>query len=316
MTQEIVKYENQFNNIALKDFTPVELDLLMSIVSRMREKEEQSVTFSFKQLEDYIEAGKNYSTEEFVEKLKNINRNLLQLNFEFVTDNRIIQFTLFSTFTIDLSSQELTIGVNPTFHFLLNNLNSNFTVFELQEFLCIRSVYAKECYRRLKQYRMTGYWKVTIENFRRLLNVPKSYSTGKVKERVLNIIERELSPYFEDFTIERVYAQTRGNPLTHLIFRFKSQDVRKLSQPQDLLDDSAIEAILSTYSETLGKLYSPEEIETLLTMSSKVLEERKSDLTPLEYLHAQTIYSQPRATTDLFRYTKKAVLEDYANLLT
>lgn len=52
--------------------------------------------------------------------------------------------------------------MNSRFSFLLNDLTSQFTRFELAEFTALRSSYDKECYRRLKQYRKTGVWKVSL----------------------------------------------------------------------------------------------------------------------------------------------------------
>lgn len=86
------------------------------------------------------------------------------------------------------------VAVNPRFSFLLNDLTSQFTRFELAEFTALKSSYAKETYRRLKQYRQTGVWKVSIEDFRRLLDVPESYQTCDLNKRVLKPIQDELGP--------------------------------------------------------------------------------------------------------------------------
>ena len=47
---EIVKYNNNFNNIGLRNFNANELDILMAICSRMREKGEEEITFHFDKL--------------------------------------------------------------------------------------------------------------------------------------------------------------------------------------------------------------------------------------------------------------------------
>ena len=78
--------------------------------------------------------------------------------------------------------------------FLLNDLTSQFTRFELAEFTALKSSYSKECYRRLKQYRQTGVWKVSIDEFRRLLDVPESYQARDLNKRVLKPIQDELGP--------------------------------------------------------------------------------------------------------------------------
>ncbi len=105
-----------------------------------------------------------------------------------------MQFTLFSGFETDWKTAKLLVEVNPRFSFLLNDLTSQFTRFELAEFTALKSSYSKECYRRLKQYRQTGVWKVSIDEFRRLLDVPESYQARDLNKRVLKPIQDELGP--------------------------------------------------------------------------------------------------------------------------
>ncbi len=52
MANEIVKYHHELNTIPLRKFTPVEMNLFFSIVSRMREKGDKTVRFTFDQLKD------------------------------------------------------------------------------------------------------------------------------------------------------------------------------------------------------------------------------------------------------------------------
>ncbi|WP_318794174.1 replication initiation protein, partial [Bifidobacterium longum] len=92
--------------------------------------------------------------------------------------------------------------------FLLNDLTSQFTRFELAEFTALRSSYAKECYRRLKQYRQTGVWKVSLEDFRRLLDVPKSYRPSEINKYVLKPIEEELGPLL-NLKVHRKYLKKK-----------------------------------------------------------------------------------------------------------
>ena len=54
MSNEIVKFSNQFNNVALKKFDAVHLDVLMAIASRVREKGTATVEFSFEELRGLI----------------------------------------------------------------------------------------------------------------------------------------------------------------------------------------------------------------------------------------------------------------------
>ena len=186
MSDEIVKYSNQFNNQALRKFTALDLDLLMAIASRVRDKGTDEVAFTFEELKRLAGLQRNMTNDEFAKQIANVNRRLLALNFEFQNEEHdIIQFALFAGFVTSPTKRTLTVSVNSRFSFLLNDLTSQFTRFELAEFTALRSSYAKECYRRLKQYRQTGVWKVSLEDFRRLLDVPKSYRPSEINKYVL-----------------------------------------------------------------------------------------------------------------------------------
>ena len=155
-----------------------------------------------------------------------VNARLLALNFTLHDDDTTIQFALFQEFETKLSARTLRVAVHPRFAFLLNDLTAQFTRFELSQFTSLKSSYAKEAYRRLKQYRRTGVWRVGIEDFRRLLDVPKSYSTSQLMRRVLGPIEAELGPLMH-LSVERVMRKTtpgRGRTsLVALVFRFDKE---------------------------------------------------------------------------------------------
>ena len=208
MSNEIVKYSNQFNNQALRKFTALDLDLLMAIAARVRDKEIDEVTFTFEELRRLAHVKKNLTDKELAARIVEVNDRLLACRFRFQDDSRTVQFTLFSGFETDWKTRKLLVAVNPRFSFLLNDLTSQFTRFELAEFTALRSSYAKECYRRLKQYRQTGVWKVSLEDFRRLLDVPKSYRPSEINKYVLKPIEEELGPLL-NLKVHRKYLKKK-----------------------------------------------------------------------------------------------------------
>ena len=145
----IVKYNNQFNQIALRNFSSQELDLLISIASKVKEKGIEIIEVSFLELKKYINLKKKHSNIEFMKSIINVNKKLLALNFTFVEGNVVEQFTLFKKFKVDGDNKILYVSVNEDFFFLLNQLTSNFTRFELKEFVTLKSSYTKEFYRRM-----------------------------------------------------------------------------------------------------------------------------------------------------------------------
>lgn len=225
---EVVKYNNKMNDVNFKDFTPIELDLLMTICSKMKEQELTIIEFSFEQLKRISNYDPKQSTKKFVLDLEKTYKKLINLDFRIVTEDKIIGFVLFSEYEIDLNNKTVKIGVNPKFSFILNELTSNFTRFELQEFLNLKSKYSKECYRRLKQFRRTGIWTVEIEEFRRILDIPKGYRMSEINKNILKFIENELTPLFKNLQIEKIKKKGaysgRGNKVTHIVFTFERED--------------------------------------------------------------------------------------------
>ena len=230
MSNEIVKYSNEFNAQALRHFTALDLDLLMAIASRVRDKGEDEVVFSFDDLRRLSGLqGRHFTDKALRDLIMGVNARLLALNFTLHDDDTTIQFALFQEFETKLSARTLRVAVHPRFAFLLNDLTAQFTRFELSQFTSLKSSYAKEAYRRLKQYRRTGVWRVGIEDFRRLLDVPKSYSTSQLMRRVLGPIEAELGPLMH-LSVERVMRKTtpgRGrSSLVALVFRFDKETAK------------------------------------------------------------------------------------------
>ena len=220
----IVKYNNQFNQVALRNFSSQELDLLISISSKVREKGTEIIEFSFFELKKYINLKSKHSNAEFMKNIINVNRKLLALNFTFINGNVIEQFTLFNKFKVDGDTQILYVSVNEEFFFLLNQLTSNFTRFELKEFVTLKSSYAKEFYRRMKQFRSTGFWKCNIEEFRNLLDIPEKYRIVDIDKYVLKPVVKELGEKY-NLQIEKKYGFNGGRGRSRVIgfeFRFST----------------------------------------------------------------------------------------------
>ena len=219
----IVKYNNQFNQVALRNFSSQELDLLISISSKVREKGTEIIEFSFFELKKYINLKSKHSNVEFMKNIINVNRKLLALNFTFINGNVIEQFTLFNKFKVDGDTQILYVSVNEEFFFLLNQLTSNFTRFELEEFVDFKSTYTKEFYRRMKQFKYTGVWIVSIEEFKNFLDIPQNYKIDTIDKKVFKPIMNELGKEF-NLKIIKKYKKTQGRGRSRVSgfeFRFK-----------------------------------------------------------------------------------------------
>ncbi|MDK4387146.1 replication initiation protein, partial [Enterococcus faecium] len=225
MANEIVKYHHELNTIPLRKFTPVEMNLFFSIVSRMREKGDKNVRFTFDQLKD-LSNYKATANMRFVDDLKATYKKLLQLHFgrSSKTGLSFEAFVMFTEFKIngDIENPYVDIQIHEKALPLLNNLDE-WVRYSLQQFNELQSSYAKTMFRLLKQYRTKGFAYFSKEDFHELLDIPKSYKQPDIDKRVIKPIRQELTVIFKGLTIKKKYGKGRGKPVIGYQFTFKPE---------------------------------------------------------------------------------------------
>lgn len=225
MSNEIVKYHHELNTIPLRKFTPVEMNLFFSIISRMREKGDKTVRFTFEQLKD-LSHYKATANTRFVDDLKSTYEKLLQLRFGRTskTGLSVEMFVLFTEFKINGDTEEpyVDIRIYEKALPLLNNLDE-WVRYSLQQFNELQSSYSKTMFRLLKQWRTIGKVYYEKEDLHELLGIPKSYNQGTIEQRVFKPIKQELTPIFKGLTITKKHARRRGNPVVGYTFTFKPE---------------------------------------------------------------------------------------------
>lgn len=215
----MIKYHNDMNVVAFKKFNQRELNIFFSICAFMKDKGDSTITFSYDEIKQM--ANLNVPTNQvFEELLESTYDKLLQLKIGYVNKDIVEKFILFTGYKINKTDKLVDITINAQYRYILNELSKNFTVFELQEFNALVSSYSKNMFRLLKQYKSTGFYKVSIEEFRRLLDIPESYNMSKISVKVIDPIEKELSNYFEEFRVEKLKV---GRFIKFLQFSFKPQ---------------------------------------------------------------------------------------------
>ena len=228
MGNEIVKYNNDFNNQALRNFSSEELNLLVTFFHKLKEKGTDVIEYSFYELKKLIMLEKNMTVKEFTNTIMNVNKKLLSLNYTYRENNTIVQMTIFKTFKIKIDKQILMISLNEDFRFLLNDFNKEWTRFELEEFVNLKSSYVKEFYRRMKQFRKTGFWRCSIDEFRYLMDIPENYKITNIDTRVLKPIMRELGEKY-NLKIEKKYGFSGGRGRSRVTgFEFKFSTEKKV----------------------------------------------------------------------------------------
>ena len=236
LSNEIVKYDPELNTIPLRKFTPVEMNLFFSIVSRMRDKGDETVRFSFDQLKE-LSAYKPTANNRFIDDVESTYQKILGLRFGRRSKDGLHRefFVMFTEFEINghADGPYVDIKIYPKAIKLLNELES-WVRYALSEFRNLKSSYAKTMFRLLKQFRTTGYAYFSVADFNELLDVPKSYKSSNINQSVLKPIKEELTPLFRGLTVRKKYGKGRGKPVIGYSFTWKSEkkDSNDFSQGQ------------------------------------------------------------------------------------
>lgn len=240
----VTKYQNELNLIPLKDFTPIEIDLFFSICTKMKDKQTDKVRHSFEDLKALSEYRKHTTIEDFADRLQVVYEKMQSLKYKRIENKRRENFVLFPYFVIDEKEQYVEISINKDLIHILNNLTGNFTRFELREFTSIQSAYSKNMFRLLKQFRNTGLYKVSLDDFKELLDIPRSYQMSDIDKRVLKLIQRDLTDSFQNLEIKKI---KKGRKVVALEFTFDKES------KQERKNEIEIDETLRKQSEEMFK---------------------------------------------------------------
>ncbi len=126
----------------------------------------------------------------------------------------------------------MSINLNSDLKYILNSITNSFTKFELKEMTHLKSTYAKNMFRMLKQYKHSGYMKMRVEDFRERLDIPNSYRMSSINQFILTPIIRELSTIFNNLKINKIKAK-KGRKIEWLEFIFDpDKRIHNKRQPQ------------------------------------------------------------------------------------
>jgi len=213
MTGAIVKFHNDFNVQPLRGFRSGEMDMLMAILSRVRDHGESEVTFTFEQLRTLCNY-KDQHKDRLVRNIRSTNKKLLNVSgYCQLNDHEFVDYALFSLFKVNTDDQTLKVKIAHDVAYLVNDLSGNWTRFDLKEYINLTSRYAKSLYCQLKQWKYKGDKVFSIEDFRRLLDIPKAYKCVDIDRKVLKPAITELQSCFDKLRLEKQYKKIRrGRP--------------------------------------------------------------------------------------------------------
>lgn len=266
----------------MRKWTAEEQDFFFAIITEIRDKGTDIIEFDKYSLAELA----NYTIEHnqrFEKTITSLEDKLSSMRYKEKTRNSLISIPLFQYFeahwTDDLSELTLKVQVSSKFEYVLNKLEAEFTQFELKQFTNIRSTYAKEMFKQLKQWRTVGRVEYSVNEFREILQIPTSYRATDINQVVIQPIKDELSEYFKALKVKVIKTRKRGNPIVAYEFTWtpektSSWDRNKYSKPEKTIRIETLpEWARDDYQPPKNDNISPEDQELL----DKKLAERRAN---------------------------------------
>ena len=240
----IVKYHNDLNKLKFYLFGELEQNILMGVFLNARFHNTKEFILNADDIAKFL-PQRNPSKQEIFNRVMSLRENLFKIDYthEIKLDNGLIElsfYNIFSVFTLVYTTENrefeyLKIKISDDFSYLIHNLTKHFTQFELEEFLFLSGKYTKALYIHLKQFRTTGVWRVSWDNFKELLGIPSNYRMCDIDLRILkpsvaqlqeplNLFERSRTPFKNlKYTKIKGKGRGRGGAIKEIEFTFDKQ---------------------------------------------------------------------------------------------
>ena len=206
-------------------------------------------------------------------------------------------------------SNELTIDIDKDLIPYIIDLKREFTRYQIENILRLKSSYAVRVYELLKQYENIGKREINIKDLREYLGIDKKEYTrfDNFEARVLTPAQEEINKH-TDINIE--YEKLKqGRKIISILFKV---------EPKDTQDQ--------VYNEYLKEFYNIQDMKIKMGLSSEnfnskqvmeiyelAIQKTQDDLDPFEYIRLNYLYMiEKGAARNKYSYLLSAIEDDYA----
>ena len=229
---ESKKYMSMRNDVVemgFRNMDPFTADLFCLVLRQVKKNiEDDKVSnkyeceFSYSFLKRLLILDNHYTRTKTSNKIDDFRKTVLTTYYEFVDENTERYTVVFTQIENDKNNDILRIKINPDFYeFFLPR--SKFTYFSLIEFVSLKTMYSKRLFILLKQFRTTGYRRISVEAFREFMGADdKTYDDyAQLKRRVLLPAGNELveKNYIKGLQIEEIKGNS-GKKVEGLLFKY------------------------------------------------------------------------------------------------
>ena len=293
--------------------------LILQVVS-MINKDDEDFKDYYVSISDYLDlVGSNsnnyYQVKKFTEELlkKPLHIPLQSGNF--------LACNWFSSIVYLSEKGVIVCRFDPHLKPYLLQLKNRFTAYRLENVLKLKSKYSIRLYEVLKRYENIRETKMSLDNFRKYLAIPKTYKYNDIRKQILQPSQEEFKKYtdiiFEYYEIKEgrkvvglkfvVYQNEKNIIDTNHVVNPSQQNSLDQYRDNKYLHEESINTLNDDLKVLMNAVPEEERIPSLEAYLSKCLKNYDA-----RYLLYQIKYVSQQKPKSFFAYLKKAIEEDYA----
>ncbi len=205
----VVKHNALINATSDYKFERNELKLICFLISNIDNKREKNFETKFMNLNEL-----NFSEEEITNK-----EYIIKLCMSIMSKPFKIEKGIYNWFSaLEYEEGIIQYRFDPALKPFLLDLKDNFTRYQINDVLKLRSSYSIQAFELLTQYKKIGSRTITIEEFREILCIPTTYKNNHIKA-LLETIKKDLQENTKvefNFEIEKL-----GRKFNKITFEIK-----------------------------------------------------------------------------------------------
>ncbi len=221
---------NDVIELGFKNMDKFGADLFCLVMREIRRNVEKLnrnyCTFEYRDLKEILNIDDHVSYEMYKKEIDRFKKTIMSCWYEFENEEIGVEMAVFTEVINDKRNRTIIVKANPDFlDFFLPS--SKFTYISLTEFCSLKTMYSKRLYAFLKQFRNTGYRRVSVERFREYMDAEaKTYDDfAQLRRRVITPAVNELKErgYFPNLKVKEERGE-KGKGVESLLFRFSHID--------------------------------------------------------------------------------------------
>ena len=235
MENKKVVHHNNLANGKFEDFELRELKLFLSLLSEVKENNEQ-YNYNAKNIKNFIMGNKSY--DDFEKIIRRLQKRIILIK---ENENRYETYSIFSVLKFDRLKKEIKVHYNPEFFPLISNFKNNFCKYKLKYIYPLSSKYSIMFYMMCKANQFKKKFFLSIEEMN--IKIGKNLRSNNLDKLVLNPILYEIN-HHTDIKIEikkeyKYLLQSKGRPkLSGYLFKIDDKEVELSKELLDAIEEA------------------------------------------------------------------------------